>query len=141
MKLLDTGKTFNIEVPSDLWPEDNEKILESLILMKKEKDRIIKVRYWTNGSKKNKYTERGDLIIPMVSTEAVMISVEREAKEKRDVVAIYTPNEFIQNKQPDIKKVMSLRVRMAEIMWMIAPGSINHTSNSKVETNSCMSKH
>ena len=52
----------------------------------------------------------------MVSTEAVMISVEREAKEKRDVVAIYTPNEFIQNKQPDIKKVMSLRVIMAEIM-------------------------
>ena len=82
MDQLHTSKTSKPLIPSELPPEDRDKILESLIFTKEKMDGTIKVRACADGKKQRKYKGKPNSNIPMVSIEAVMITEVIEAKSR-----------------------------------------------------------
>ena len=79
-------------VPSKLPPEYKEKTFESLIFIKDKKGGNNQGEILCQWRESLKVLRKGNLNIPVVSTEAVMITSAIEAKEKRDMAVIETPN-------------------------------------------------
>ena len=95
----------------DLSMEDRQKALWYLMFIKEKRDGAVKARGCADGRPQQKYTEKGDSSLPMISLEAMMMSCCIDSKEGRYVAVADTPGEFI-------------HANMNECVHMIMEGTI-----------------
>eukprot|EP00957_Ditylum_brightwellii_P152867 11635647-Ditylum_brightwellii.AAC.1 len=66
--------------------------MESLIFLVEKCDGTVKVRACANGSTQCTYASKEEATSPTAATESVILTVTNDAKQRRDVITMDTPN-------------------------------------------------
>ena len=98
--------------------------MESLILLAEKRDGTVKARTCANGSTQRAYILREEAARPTAATEEILITGVIESKQKRDVMTLYIPNDFVQTDilQTREKVVMQIRGELVNKLMEICPG-------------------
>ena len=86
-------------------------MLESHIFLKENRDNTIKGRTMAGGNNQRKFISKEDSSSLTVSTEAVLLYCITDAKEKRDVDVIDTPNVSIQTRVESENEMAAIKIR------------------------------
>jgi len=123
MKQLHLRDTFRPKHKHELTHLQRQLILESHLFLKEKRTGEIKGRTVAGGNKQRDYISKDDASLPMVATEAVLLTCIIDAKEGRDVAVIDIPNAFIQTRVQDEKDVALIRIQgvLVDILLLIAP--------------------
>ena len=70
--------------------------MKSLILLSKKRDETIKSRMCANGSTQQAQISREEATSLTAASESIITTGVIDTKQKRDVMALDTPNEFAQ---------------------------------------------
>ncbi len=95
-------KVFEPQHANDLSEDDKKKALSSLIFLKEKKDGNIKARSCANGNPQREYIAKIEAAAPTVALEYVFITSFIDAKERRKVVTIDIPGEFLHTNNDDL---------------------------------------
>ena len=77
--------------------------MESLIFLTEKRDGRVEARACANGSTQRSYIPKDDVSSPTAATESILITGVIEATEKRDVMRLDIPNDFVQTQIPQGK--------------------------------------
>ena len=70
--------------------------MEIMILLDKKRDKTIKSRICSNGSTQQAYIFREEAASPTAASESISTTGLIDTKQKRDVMMLDIPNEFLQ---------------------------------------------
>jgi hypothetical protein len=75
------------------------------------------------GNKQRDYISKEDASLPIITTEAILLSCIINAKEERDVTVINIPNAFIQMQLEDEEDMAIIKICgvLMDILIQIAP--------------------
>jgi hypothetical protein len=83
--------------------EEQKRVLEYLMFLKRKQTGQIKARGCADGRKQQEYTSKESAASPTVSNEAVFLTAAIEAREKRDTATVDIPGAFMQaNREKEI---------------------------------------
>ena len=86
---------------------ERKRALESLIFLVEKQGGRVKAQTCANGSTQREYSTQEEAASPTAATEAILITVVIEAKQRRDIMTLQIPNAFVQMPIPqDSDKVM-----------------------------------
>jgi hypothetical protein len=94
----------------DIVQEKCDQILESYVFVKKKHSGEIKARKVAGGNKQRDFIGKESASLPMVLTDAVLLTLIIDATEHRDVAIIDIPNAFIQTVVEDDKDKVIMRI-------------------------------
>ena len=87
-----TFRSINIK---SLSKSDYEKVLESHLFLKQNRDQTIKGRMVAGGNKQRNHIDKTNATSPTAALESILITATIDAREGRDVAVVNTPNAFV----------------------------------------------
>ena len=124
MKQMHCRKTSTPVPPSNLDPEENKRVLNSVSFMKEKNDeeKTLKTGTVADGRKQQEDEVKGKNASPTIKTESAFITLTTDAKEERDVATADFPNFFVQTPAPENEIAhMKLTGKSCEMVCMTAP--------------------
>jgi hypothetical protein len=88
MKQLHDKRVFHAMKPKDLTPKQREKVLTTLMFLRRKRNGKLKSRFAVNGKKQDRSLAAVDPNSPTVSNEALFMSFAIDAAEARAVLTI-----------------------------------------------------
>jgi hypothetical protein len=120
LKQLHTRDIFMPQDSKELRDEQKRGALESLMFLKEKRGGSIKGRACADGWNQRDTAVPGDVASPVISLEAVLITVTIDAFGEHDVAIVDVPGAFL-CVDMDEKVIMTIRGRLAELMVKAAP--------------------
>jgi hypothetical protein len=111
---------FSPVMKTDLFPEEKQKAISSLMFLKEKRDTTIKARFCADGQKQRGDWTKQETTSPTVSNESVFLTTVVDAHERRDVGCYDIPGAFL-HADSDEDVTMILKGRLAELMVQVAP--------------------
>ena len=99
-------------------------MIESLIFLTKKRNKVIKVKTYTNGSIQWDYIPKKEATSPTAAIESVLITDIIKVKEEWDMIILDIPNAFMQTKILEIseKQIIKFRGTTVDILLTICSG-------------------
>ena len=110
MRQIHLRDTFEPRHRHELSAKGKAEVLESYMFLKLKRDSNSKGKEVTGVNKQRDLISKEEEILPMVATEAVLISCVIDAQEYRDVSTIDIPNAFIQTCVEKIEDMATVTV-------------------------------
>jgi len=106
--------------PSDLSPEERDRVLEYLMFLKEKRCGKIKGRGCADGRKQRLWTAKHDASSPTAFLESLFLTSMIDAKERRKVVTVDIPGAFLHTEQDELVHVR-ITDEMATLLATINP--------------------
>ena len=109
--------------PSTLTAQQKSEALRSLNLIKEKRDGQLKGRTVADGRPQRSLYEKSETALPTVSTDALMLSIMLDARERRDVATADVAGAYLRAKMKDFV-LMKFTGEMVDVLCKMNPGHI-----------------